>query len=256
MVNAGKQSRILGSKKYGNIQTMGISDTPLSAERGLEWSGAYQYNKRLLFASERVKLALRTQNPWGRGCKLLHQTTLASSYAPVPCRLLHVCDIFENVWPRSFTRPPKGGSATITTLFPSSSDRKSRKTSTASCTDGKSDNSMRSHVYACIDLHKNVCRIFYLSVKEVMIKHVIMTELVPCVELGISERGKRARTSDVILLTSLHMHLHAHTDTRAHRLWLVMGLLKCSQRIQHIPEKNIQRERESTRRDFHSHTVL
>ncbi|KAF4084757.1 hypothetical protein AMELA_G00109710 [Ameiurus melas] len=79
-----------------------------------------------------------------------------------------------------------------------------------------------------------------------MIKHVIMTELVRCVKLGISKRGKRARTSAILLLTSLHMHPHAH------RFWLVMGLLKCSQLIQHIPEKNI--ESESTRTNFHSYT--
>lgn len=51
-----------------------------------------------------------------------------NNWWPELCSFLHVCDIREKLLARGFTRPPNGGSATITTFSPSDSVRKAFRT--------------------------------------------------------------------------------------------------------------------------------
>lgn len=65
-----------------------------------------------------------------------------------------------------------------------------------------------------LDSSKKSCRRFYLSIKEVMIKHVIMTEFILRVKLGISGRGKEQERQTIF------------SFYYTHRFWLVMGFSK------------------------------
>lgn len=106
MVRDGRHSRIRGSKKYGKIQTMGMS-TLVSARQCTV-----------------SKCAIR--NISSSDCRLAAQRGKGAEPNPPPefCVFLHIWEMSEKVLARGLTRPPKGGSATMATLRPSRSVRK------------------------------------------------------------------------------------------------------------------------------------
>lgn len=168
MVRDGRHSRIRGSKKYGKIQTMGMS-TLVPARQ-------CTVSKRAIRAISSLDCRLAAQR--GKGAEPKHP--------PEFCVFLHIWEMSEKVLVRGLTRPPKGGSATMATLRPSHSIRKVCSSVLEACTHTHQPVTSWTPEPACEPSS-------HLSLKEVVVEHVVVGELLLAVELSVSETSGHTR---------------------------------------------------------------
>lgn len=110
-------------------------------------------------------------------------------FTPLLC-FFQVIDIWEKLLASGFTRPPNGGSVTMTTLAPPSSRRKPWKNVTTSCTKAYHD---FSDCTSGTTFDVKGVFFLYLIVKEVMVEHIIVAELILSKKLAVPKRAEKQR---------------------------------------------------------------
>ncbi len=133
-----------------------------------------------------TKIRINIPVNWTVKCKKCQQINPETPqwHWPELCSFLHVCEIREKLLARGLTRPPNGGSATITTFSSSDSVRKACRTALEAWQETQL-------YYTDLEIrhtkHKTHKHNSYLPIKQVMVEHVVVTEFLPIVKLSISE---------------------------------------------------------------------